>query len=273
MRTCSFKSVCDRAMQRIGLDPDTVPSATLLALGNYADEAVREAWYWTDWPELTSIEGRALRPEFDPAIANALNDEVHYSITGKYYRCTATNTGIDPTDPLFWEEATDLEPYMELAQRGQTEIGLVDFACAEDPRVNPNAIRYVFQDRGDRIYFPGDVPLAFWLKYWLREPEFTRVEYSNATAYVAGDVRYYPTTGECYRALQATTGNAPTDPAYWVQQDFPLVLRTPIAFRIAAALQREDGQSAKAAELDALADEALQDEQDQFTIRTEAARR
>lgn len=59
---------------------------------------------------------------------------------------------------------------------------------------------------------------------WMMEkwPEFSVIEkryfrdiYDNTKAYSAGDEVYYPKEEKYYQALRASTGNLPTDEAYW----------------------------------------------------------
>jgi len=56
MRTVPFKTIIDQALQLVGTDPDKeVPASTLLALGNHINRNLRDAWLWSDWPELTDV--------------------------------------------------------------------------------------------------------------------------------------------------------------------------------------------------------------------------
>ena len=59
-----------------------------------------------------------------------------------------------------------------------------------------------------------------WRHYWwpelMRSEERTyRPDYNNATAYAIGAEIYYTTTGKYYECTNTTTGNLPTDTAYW----------------------------------------------------------
>lgn len=57
----------------------------------------------------------------------------------------------------------------------------------------------------------------WWPELMLSELRFYRDDYSAGTAYVTGNEVYYATTGKYYTALGATTGNAPTNATYWVE--------------------------------------------------------
>lgn len=273
MRTVTAKSVIERGLQKCGHDPASVPTATLLAAGAYLDEIVRAGWEWTDWPELCVTEERPVRQIYDDNFEYHPGDEMYYPNTGKYYRANADTEGDPPPFGEAWDEAADIEPYMLLATRGATEIGRVLDIRTRDFRNDPSAPLVHWRDEGDRIWLIStESPGLLWFRYRLPAPRFTRVEYGNATAYAAGDVVYYPTTGECYVALAATTGNVPTNPTYWRKQDLPLVLSAYASTALAAALQEDDGQFEKGAALRARSGAMLEDEQDKFIIQTRAIR-
>lgn len=58
----------------------------------------------------------------------------------------------------------------------------------------------------------GVLDAAHWA---LAAASFGGSDYSGSTAYVAGNIIYYPTTGLFYQCHTATTGNAPTDTTRW----------------------------------------------------------
>lgn len=229
MRTVSFKSVCDLALQRYGADPDveTTPSI-LLALGSAIDDAVTDAWQWTDWPELTDVA--QVTPEAGGVIG----------VTGNIFRVYAIYT--------------------------------------MDPRVKPDAPTVDFVDLGDRVQMVGTcLPASVWVKYWLPPSKFTRSSWNEATQYVADDVRYLDTAGNCYLALKASLGVMPGSDAdvaggYWKLQAFPAVLKNNAALNGAAMLLEDDGQYDKGNSKKADALDALLLEQDHFRSRTRAVR-
>lgn len=271
MNTVTFKSVFNAAARRAGLDPaNNLPAGTVTSLAEYIDFRVRSSWEGTLWPDMILVEQRALRPEFDSDVLNPLNDEIHYAATGLYYKCKESNTGVDPTNPLYWDELTHIDPYLLLATRGQTVIGTVLDVTRRDPRLHPNGCRVRFMNYGDRIRLLQDGGLAVWVKFRLAAPKFTRTAYAGGTAYVVGDVVYDDTTGECYAAVQAGTGHVVTDADYWVKQDLPLILRDWAVLGAASDLHREDGQFAKAGGLEALAQRALEAEEDRIFNQTSA---
>jgi hypothetical protein len=55
----------------------------------------------------------------------------------------------------------------------------------------------------------------WWNQIMHAELRYYRDAYASGTAYAEDDEVYYSTTGAYYRALSATTGNAPTNETYW----------------------------------------------------------
>jgi hypothetical protein len=52
--------------------------------------------------------------------------------------------------------------------------------------------------------------------YWAEcAKAYSASDYSATTAYVAGDLAYYPESGRFYQCHTASTGNLPTDTSYW----------------------------------------------------------
>lgn len=111
-----------------------------------------------------------------------------------------------------------------------------------------------YRNRG-RLYFtlsPRGVELSsisgstVWVEKRPRPLQFTRVAYDAGTAYVLGDVVYDATTGECYRCIQAGTGNAVTDTDYWTLQEIPDWMNEYIRRGAFADLLRNDGRGDRA---------------------------
>jgi len=95
---------------------------------------------------------------------------------------------------------------------------------------------------GDGIYFQRPVS-ACYIAYRPRPPKFVRSkEYSAGTTYQAGDVVYWPSTGECYMALQGTTGNSPSNLTYWERQQIPYYFQPYLRYKAYAEVLLADGQ-------------------------------
>lgn len=139
------------------------------------------------------------------------------------------------------------EKVIGYSETGQAEIGEVFAAYSADPTndISARKIAYSLSDEG--VQFHPDLDLtSVWLKFRKLSPIFSGSDYSSTTAYSVGDVVYYDTTGECYKCIAPSTGNAPTVSAYWLKQDVPYFLAEYAKSAIYADLLAEDGQMDKA---------------------------
>ena len=106
-----------------------------------------------------------------------------------------------------------------------------------------------------------------WVQFLLPQPRFTTDEYSAGAAYSTGDVVYYNTTGDCYVARKATTGNLPSDSEYWRRYRVPSFLSDYLKFYALAETLSEDGQTDKANFQFARAEGILQQRMDDAWLR------
>jgi hypothetical protein len=81
---------------------------------------------------------------------------------------------------------------------------------------------------------------------------------------LAGDVRYFPATGECYLAAAAQNPAAqpPTNATFWRKVDFPFVLQSHVTRAVQADGLRDQKQTDRALVAQTEADNDLQDEAD-----------
>jgi hypothetical protein len=112
-----------------------------------------------------------------------------------------------------------------------------------------------------------------WVQFLLPQPRFTTDDFSVATAYAAGDIVFYNTTGDCYIARQSTTGNLPTDSEYWRRYRIPAFLADYLKFYALAETLSEDGQMDKASYQFARAEGILQQRMDDAWLRKGEVRR
>ncbi len=167
----------------------------------------------------------------------------------------------------FIQERTPVANVVSLDQAGQTAIGEVLGVWATNPDATDYAQELNFELKAEGIFIP-DATATVWVKFTGMAPEFSASEYAPTTAYAAGDVVYFaPTTpaqagqGECYMALQATTGNLPTVATHWALQVVPKVLGKMVKHAALASALREDGQYDKAGVEDRIATAILESEQ------------
>lgn len=268
MQTVTFKSVLHGLATSVGLDPLlNLLADQAAAFTVYINDRLKEAWESYDWPELTLIEERAYRDAYAAATTYAIGDEVYYATTGKYYEAIAVTTGNLPTDATKWSELTSFERYVAYQQTGKTKLGEVFGVWTKDPRVNraPGELGYDLNEKGVLVDF--DAPATVWVEFQLRPAEFTSVPWAAATAYVADNLVYLDSTGEVYRALQASTNQTPPNATYWAKVDFPYVLAPFVKAAGKADVLREEGQEDAAIRQEGRAGKLLMDAYDNLEMR------
>ena len=204
----------------------------------------------------------------------AVGAQVRNPADGRAYQCHTAHTAGGSFDATKFGVLTPFRQYIARDQAGQTPIGEVDMVSAYDPRVASGStgrfaaggVPYAAANGPGRIDFrmsaDGIVPVTtrsrVWVRFRLPPSVFTLALYNNATTYAVGALVYdKDATGECYRAIASTTGNAVTDPAHWAVVPFPMILAEMVTHGVAADLYRGEGQPAEAAEEDSLALGAL----------------
>lgn len=126
--------------------------------------------------------------------------------------------------------------YVDLAQTGQTEIGLVRGCYLDDPLEEPEPRRVRWVLAGDAIYLPGYGYTTVVVWYQGIAPELLGATYSAGTAYAVGAFMYYASAtvgyeGDYWKCLAATSAgeNPETAAAKWRRQAVPRILRDAIA--------------------------------------------
>ena len=254
MRTVLFKDVLYGAARAAGMSPGTSDLNAIEAeeLAQAINRRAREGWQYAMWPELMILEERFYRPAWDVTADYVVGDERYYD--GIYYRALLDGAGQQPdTETTYWEEITDLDKYVPWTMAGYEDIGTVEGAWKNNPRLTATPYSLDFRPGPNGIEMEAEAGVSVWLKYRRRPNRFTSVEYSAAQAYLEGELCYYATTGECYKALQACTGQPPTDGTYWEKVDFPEVLEMWTVAAVRADWLRKEGQLDKAIAEDELA--------------------
>ena len=279
MKTVAYKSLRDGVITRMGIDAaqSLLPSQSA-AIAEYLSSAAFTAWTFFDWPEIYLTEERTpngadfveggFTYEHDyigtvSYIGRALANSDYASPAWRIKRITTTASGevqnIDTAIDVAWNDrltATYIEstanetteiPYILFNQLGKTPIGEVLHIYDREPNGLQNALSLKYLIAEDRVlitdsaYAGGTVFVQFALPL----PVFTSSDYSAGTAYTAGDLVYYPTTGDCYRALQVSTGILPTNGEYWLRQRAPHFLAEYLKSTAFAETLSEDGQMDK----------------------------
>lgn len=181
--------------------------------------------------------------------AYAVGDTVRNPADWRFWRCHTAHTSAGALDDAFFGILTPFEPYVALAQPGETEIGEVLRLCQRDPRIYPQNPGVVRHRMGSKGAIPVGAPLTeVFVEFRRRRPVFDPTAWDENVDYIGDEVRYLASTGECYLALDATSGDDPSDsPAVWRKLDFPQVLADFTARAAGSDLLRDDGQNQKAA--------------------------
>jgi hypothetical protein len=228
MKAASFKSVRDGILRKMGLDSSLPPLASqAAALADYVQGALDMAWPHYPWPDVTLVEERT--PTGSPA------HEIDFD------------------------------------QPNETPIG--DFLQIfdndpEDYAQSSNSLRFSATTTGVTLDSDDHTPgTPVFVRFRIPLPLFSSREYSASTAYLPGDVVYHDPTGDCYLALASTTGNDPTDPAFWRRQLIPTYLAEFCKAHAYASTLLEDGQFDKANYMLARAEGILAEKQDDFWMK------
>lgn len=118
---------------------------------------------------------------------------------------------------------TGAAPLIPYAATGEVNLGLVRAVHTADPRdpaVTSVPVPFTLGASGIQFTSTPDLD-AYWVTHQLRVHRFTLAAWDSGTAYSAGAVVYYDTTGECYECIVANTNQAVTNTAYWTIQRAP----------------------------------------------------
>lgn len=122
------------------------------------------------------------------------------------------------------ERIPDDSGVIPFACTGETEIGEVFAVYPQDPRQTPPPCDIDFYLTPDGLQLIGGITSPVWVYFRRRVPDYSGDPYNNLTAYTDGQQAYYPQTGRFYKAITGTTGNPPTDEAYWEEIPVPYAL-------------------------------------------------
>lgn len=233
IRTVQWRSVYEGILRRDAIDPQTpVTSVTARNAVEHANERVRTAWRFWEWPELTLTEERAFRTiwnstrQFSKVGTNGKPDELFYIPTFSYYvvngsAITDPPVGTLPTNVAYFTPLTLLDRFIALDQVCRKPIGEALAIWNSNPRLNRCAQELPFRQSEKGIDVLGYCGNSVFLKYRIRPDQFTIVPFISSKNYVVGNVVYFAGTGECYRAVANSFAQQPPNAAYWRQALFP----------------------------------------------------
>jgi hypothetical protein len=313
MKATPYRTVRDGVISRMGIDPaQPLMASQATALAEYLTTAAATAWTFFDWPEVYLTEARTPAGDgFQTGVYTYESDYVGTTsyigraVQGSQFsdpvwrikRVTTTAAGdllnIDTAANVAWDDRTtatyietsaneaaeDEFPYIPLVAQGLKPIGTVlkiydrnPHECGSQP-LTKTFCHVVTDDRiliTDTSYTAGE---PVWVEFSLPQPRFTATAFNSSTAYAAGDLVYYNTTGDCYEAIADTTGNLPTNEEFWLRHRIPAFLADYLKFYALAETLSEDGQMDKANYQFARAEGILQQRMDDAWLRKGEVRR
>jgi hypothetical protein len=236
-----------------------------------AGEYVENSAYWAECASSYSAN------DWTTGMVFAVGDQARNPDDNRFYQCHTAHTAGAGFDATKFGILTPFDRYVDYDQSGLTPIGQVLGARGRDPRVYSNSyqpVRFALSERG--VQFAESAPVQVWLKFRKRPPVFTSSAWVSTTAYVADDLVYYATTGECYKALQASTGQLPTNTTYWERVKFPALLSNFVKRSVMADRLRDLKQTDRAAieedrafaELANAADREVQGQNERIEVMT-----
>ena len=244
MKTCTTKSVYEAIVRARGLNPATANlSATdKTIIAEYINERMSEGWPRAFWPEIMLAEQRQYRETWDDTTNWATGDEVYHVAAdgGEHYYISLqdVNVGKDPDVETNWwtEVSTNFLRTISFQQDGETEIGDMDLGeCVfdKDPRIYRFAglISDVIYYEDGILINSDEAPVRPWIWFRPPVPEFSLTDWDPAIGYAIGDLCYYATSGETYKALQVSTNKNPyQQTTFWKPVEFPAFLKTYIKY-------------------------------------------
>lgn len=169
-------------------------------------------------------------------------------------------------ETILSEQRTPVAQLIAWSQASENTIGTVFSVTELHPLIAKNPIGVKFRLGADGIYLPSThVITEVYVNYRRPAPQFTTTAWNIATAYAVGDTVYYSTTGECYAAIAATTGDLPTDTANWEKLDFLRVIADAAVQGAMSEARAEEGQHTVSGVMDQKMEALLEHEFDRLT--------
>lgn len=151
-------------------------------------------------------------------------------------------------------------------QSGEVEIEAVFAIYDSDPTGTTASDILAYDIKPTGVYLVGADQTSDDVYVWFRKrvPDYYGDTYSASTTYEIGDQVYYSTTGDYYKCLQQSTGQAPTETAYWERLTVPHRFLDFCVYASYADWLRQDDQHAKAEGIERMANDILLREQDKL---------
>jgi len=143
------------------------------------------------------------------------------------------------------QERTPVARLIAYQQAGLATIHSPHGVYSTDPSAvsqsPPRELPWELNDEGILILRAWEA--TAWVTYQKQPPSFTATAWANDAAYVAGQLVYYATTGQCYKAkASVSAGVLPTVTASWELQPVLSMLRQAAVQGAVAGLARSEGE-------------------------------
>lgn len=234
MRTVNYSEVLQLLSELAGIPYADLPTATALTYRGAISRWFRKAWEVEYWPELTRCDQRYYRAAWAAGTTYAAGTEVFFKGNGatsqSYFQSlrsgmpltisiltrsgttagavTATNHNLVTGD---WVTVSGASPagYNLTAQITRTSAVTFNYTLASDPGASGSG---TIRCSPNPESSTGTTCVGWWYPC---QSSYSGSVWALATAYVAGDVVYYPVNDTYYACHTASTGNLPTDTSYF----------------------------------------------------------
>lgn len=217
MRTVSFKQLLQGVARQNGLDPES------------GDLPAELAQTYTEFIQARLREGRewAWWPELTVCEVRAVDVADDYLIP--------------------------------LTETGKQTIEHVRFVTNKDPFQDPTyrCFSHQLNSRGINLLMGATLPDELYVTYRPRMAMLDSTEWLSTPVYAVGDVRYVPSTGDCWECIATSQAQSPpASSANWTRINIPYLFLNWIRYAAGSDALRENGQHEKA---DRLLDRAFQE--------------
>lgn len=234
MRTVNYSEVLQLLSELAGIPYADLPTATALTYRGALSRYFRKAWEVEYWPELTRTDQRYYRPVWAAGTTYAAATEVFFKGNGaasqSYFQslrtgmpltvntltrvtttATATTSAVHNLVTGDWVTITGASPagYNLTAQITRTGASTFTYTLASDPGASGSGTMRCSPNPESST---GTTCLGWWHPC---QASYLGTTWTLATAFAAGDVAYYAVNDTFYACHTASTGNLPTDTAYF----------------------------------------------------------
>lgn len=164
------------------------------------------------------------------------------------------------------ERTPDSDNLIEYEQTGETAIADVIACYRYDPYGENGPVQVGYELTSDGIqFFNQNVFDPTYVYFREQVPIYTGADYNAITVYAPGDKAFYPTTGDYYICILASTGNVPTNTTYWRRLTIPYDLMEYVVAASAGDLLLSNGQNDRGFQLRGEAQNILLNEVEKYT--------